>query len=522
MPILSYLQKSRHGVYYFRAVIPISVRRNLNLKAREVRVSLKTKDLRMAKQLLAHRLFVMSKKYSNDHPQPWEVAADERLARYQRGMYLLGQYGIVDMDDEFAREAVLEELSSDDLKAYLFALEHQLNKKNPKNATATQNASLISPVQPAALVELNSSPNRRDELSDATLIEAIDRYILSIGGTIKQGTISKYRSQCLVFLNIISNGKNDLAVSQIGVQHMQLYVDRLPRLPRKTLPNQAYETSGLEQGSQEGMSAKTIFHHAAATKALLDWLESQKYELTHGLSTILKPLLRKPKKLKNKVLRYQKDQIKTLFESRSYAQGSFKRPSDYWVPLIGLYSGAREGEICQLKTEDIKYWSDGGFWYMDIHDQDGNTLKTEASVRQVPLHPHLIELGLIEYRAWLLNRSVARLFEDEERNKYDSFSAFSKRFNRYRMMLGVRGGPGQKLDFHSFRHTLTAALMGEGHEEYAINDITGHSNNARSIAFLHYGARVAMAKKFEMIRSLDFGINLSVVRKNGFEGWGSP
>jgi integrase len=520
MASFPYLQKSSHGTYYFRAVIPVPIRRSLNLKAREIRISLRTKNLHLAKRLLAQKLYVMSKTFPDDYPQPWEEDAEKRVRLFQKGMRLLRQYGHVDLDDEFARDGLLQDLGSEDLEAYLFALKHQREKETESHTSSLpQPVAALPPTPSAASAQTHVKAETLRLMADAPLAEAIDRYIDSIRHSIALGTVNKYRSQCLVFMNIITQGKPDIAVSQISPQHIQAYVDRLPKLPRKTLPSQALCAPDVVPGSREAKSAKTIFHHAAAIKALLDWLDSQKYDVAQGLSSILKPLLRKPKKPRNRVLRFEPAQLKAIFESASYRDGSFKRASDYWVPLIGLYSGAREAEICQLKLDDIRKWDEGGFWYMDINDQGGGKLKTESSARQVPLHPNLIRLGLLDYQAWLKKSGRSSMFEDEERNKYGHFVAFSKRFNRFRGKLGIVAGVDEKLDFHSFRHTLTSALMKKGHEEYAINDITGHSNRQRGLAHQAYGDKVIMSKKYELISSLDFGIEIALIKPNGFVGW---
>ncbi len=64
-----------------------------------------------------------------------------------------------------------------------------------------------------------------------------------------------------------------------------------------------------------------------------------------------------------------------------------------WVPWLMAYTGARVGEIAQLRKCDV-----GDF---DGHpaiaiSMDAGTVKTK-SAWHVPLHPHLIEQGFIEF-----------------------------------------------------------------------------------------------------------------------------
>ncbi|MGC2784542.1 MAG: hypothetical protein WA397_12075 [Roseiarcus sp.] len=62
-----------------------------------------------------------------------------------------------------------------------------------------------------------------------------------------------------------------------------------------------------------------------------------------------------------------------------------------WVPWLCAYTGARPGEACQLRAEDIRQHKDGGFWYARITPEAGTVKGNEA--REVPLHPHLVEQG---------------------------------------------------------------------------------------------------------------------------------
>ncbi|WP_234050129.1 MULTISPECIES: DUF6538 domain-containing protein [unclassified Xanthobacter] len=60
-----------------------------------------------------------------------------------------------------------------------------------------------------------------------------------------------------------------------------------------------------------------------------------------------------------------------------------------WVHWICAYTGARVGEIAQLRKEDIR--QEGETWVVTISPEAG-TVKTDEA-REVPLHPHLVEMG---------------------------------------------------------------------------------------------------------------------------------
>ncbi|WP_225767259.1 hypothetical protein [Inquilinus sp. Marseille-Q2685] len=65
-----------------------------------------------------------------------------------------------------------------------------------------------------------------------------------------------------------------------------------------------------------------------------------------------------------------------------------------WVPWLCAYTGARPGEVTQLRGEDVKQHRQG-FWYIRITPEAG-TVKGGAA-REVPLHPHVIAQGFLAF-----------------------------------------------------------------------------------------------------------------------------
>ena len=105
-----------------------------------------------------------------------------------------------------------------------------------------------------------------------------------------------------------------------------------------------------------------------------------------------------------------------VFTGRSAPSGSIQvgpivwHNASYWVPIILAYSGARLGEVCGLRTEDIK--QRGGIWYMELRDQAARELKRTASIRDVPLHPEIIRLGFLEFLDAIAKAGEDRLFPE--------------------------------------------------------------------------------------------------------------
>lgn len=64
-----------------------------------------------------------------------------------------------------------------------------------------------------------------------------------------------------------------------------------------------------------------------------------------------------------------------------------------WVPWLCAYTGARVGEIVQLRREDVR--QDEGGWHIRITPEAGRV--KDKDVRDVPLHAHLIEQGFVSF-----------------------------------------------------------------------------------------------------------------------------
>jgi integrase len=64
-----------------------------------------------------------------------------------------------------------------------------------------------------------------------------------------------------------------------------------------------------------------------------------------------------------------------------------------WVPWLQAYTGARPGEIAQLRGVDVAKIE--GVWTLNLTPEAG-TIKT-GQARRVPIHPHLIEQGFLKF-----------------------------------------------------------------------------------------------------------------------------
>lgn len=191
-----------------------------------------------------------------------------------------------------------------------------------------------------------------------------------------------------------------------------------------------------------------------------------------------------PVRARDKRLPFSPQQLQRIFnaplyrgclnDEAGYATPGPNRPrrGRFWVPLIGLFSGMRLNEICQLDVADIREIEGIPCFHVrpDPSAKGGKRLKTEASERLVPVHPTLLGIGFMAYVEAQRAKGVAKLFPELRCSTTGYYSdPFSKWFRRF---LVAADAHGPRTCFHSFRHCFRDALR-EGDVSHEIGLVLG-------------------------------------------------
>jgi integrase len=192
---------------------------------------------------------------------------------------------------------------------------------------------------------------------------------------------------------------------------------------------------------------------------------------------------------------FDKSDLIKIFNPKNYQH---KQPYQYWLPLLGLYTGCRIEELCQLYSEDIQ--KEGDIWIIDINSNNDKKLKTEGSRRKVPIHPTLIKLGFIEFA----QANSDRIFPELKMIKHRYSHYPSRWFGEYKLKCGVAS---KKKTFHSFRHTLIDNLKQKQVTDYIIAELVGHT--IESMTMSRYGKTYSPELLYrEAILKLDYGVDI--------------
>lgn len=270
-------------------------------------------------------------------------------------------------------------------------------------------------------------------------------------------------------------------------------------------PEQGTEFSGWLL--QRCKAEKTAKDHLDGVKSLLNkatrsgglgWLKENPWE---GVRVkVKKKVSRKP---------WASDALVKLFASPLF--NAYELPGDwraggaaaYWVPLLALYSGARQSELCQLRVNDVVKTSEGLVVHItsEAADEDEGAeetgTKSESSERRLPVHPALLALGFEEYWNETKQAGHAALFPDVRRQEgRPAGEDFGRWFSLYRGQQGVKK---RWQDFHAFRHTVSTKLTDAGVSDSVANYITGHTGGGRGAAgtYKHFQDTLSSLEKLQ-------------------------
>ncbi|MDE1149136.1 MAG: site-specific integrase [Azospirillaceae bacterium] len=198
-----------------------------------------------------------------------------------------------------------------------------------------------------------------------------------------------------------------------------------------------------------------------------------------------------------------------IFQGALSPKGTFHLTanSDFWMPIIAILSGMRCEEIGQMIPDDIQRIDDISVFNVSEIDNAGRTIKrikTRNSRRIVPIHPILIEIGLLSYVDAINAAGHCRLFPDLKpftaKNGSIKFTKYysGRHFPNLRQRLELTD---PRKPFHAFRHTIKAAWKRAGVPLVIQHELLGHATEGGAAAAYAREERTSLSVRAEVIRS---------------------
>lgn len=184
--------------------------------------------------------------------------------------------------------------------------------------------------------------------------------------------------------------------------------------------------------------------------------------------------------------------LKVIFDALPSAA---KHPWKFWIPVIGLYTGARIGELAGLRVEHF-------FTKMGLNVMHLPGTKTDCAPRDVPLHPALVSIGLLQYVESRRAAGWDMLFDIVYSTHNGYGAAPSKWFGPFLRSVGI---VNKDKVFHSFRHTFVDHLKQMLSEKEVRMQFMGHAD-ARDTHSSVYGRQdfPLTALQKEVINKIDW------------------
>lgn len=292
--------------------------------------------------------------------------------------------------------------------------------------------------------------------------------------------------------------KSIKAINHQDAQHIKKILQRLPSSMNKRA---RYRDKTVKQilkmdiPESHLMSVRTINTRLGCYSELFKWAIQNGYaekNVFEGLG------LKDNRNIKDLRLPFTPADLRQIFTSRSITKAAIAW--QYWIPILGLFTGARLNELCQLQRKDIKQVN--GIWCISITDEGaGQHLKSTSSRRLIPLHKQLLSLGFIDYLTESNLALTSRIFPELTiRNGRYSHTP-SKWFGNLKQKLIA---DSDKKTFHSFRHTFIDYLFNklklQGNP--LVKVLVGHTD--REITSGVYGSSFDVEDLNEIIQRINF------------------
>ena len=348
------------------------------------------------------------------------------------------------------KDSNLREILKDDLKSYLkqvdskirldlfpelsdsLELTEMLLKDQPPNISTTPTISNNLPYLPIAGGLLSSNAKtfferKRIEKKSSKEIES-DRKIVE------------------EFIEIVG----DIDFSSVTKKEVSFYIDIQTKLPPNRKKNPKYRDLTIKEVIELNLSEKEVQTPQNINKRITklsvfgNWGVRQGFLITNPFSGMEVSVKKQPHTRQP----FTTDELRKILKPETYFKWTIHfshhyrkdRVSNhlpyYWIFLLGIISGMRTNEMCQLRLIDIK--KQKNIWFIFVEDTEETKVKTENSIRKVPLHPQLIDLGFIDYMTTQKKSKRGRLFWELSEDRDGFGSHVSRHYNeRFLPAVGV-------------------------------------------------------------------------------------
>jgi len=255
------------------------------------------------------------------------------------------------------------------------------------------------------------------------------------------------------------------------------------------------------------LAMQTINHNCVRLGGFFKWCYDHEYIGRNPASNLLIKLDNKASNERNP---YSTDDLKLLLSNLRRDRLSAWKPHKYWIPLIALFSGLRQAEICQLYPDDIVNANGIACFDIKANPERKSRLKNKNARRTIPVHPILLQLGFLDFVLSRAGTRRARKVEDDRlwiclvyTEKYGYTHTYEKSFGRFNRKYVTND---EKKVFHSLRHNVANCLKQSGAQESLVAEIMGHA--VQGLSFSRYGKEFNPEILLKNLKLLNYGFDV--------------
>jgi integrase len=171
-----------------------------------------------------------------------------------------------------------------------------------------------------------------------------------------------------------------------------------------------------------------------------------------------------------------------------------------WGPWLLCFTGARIGELAELRRKDVR--EENGVSFLDIRPHEARPGKNATMQRMIPLHPAVLAERFLTYVTTLPDNPDGPLFPcipPDPRGKRDTTA--QARLGRWtRGKLGLKDQ--KKAPAHSWRHRMEDELRKVGAHPEMMDAITGRHNPRNAGAGYGKGYRGMPSEVLKVLRRI--------------------
>lgn len=315
------------------------------------------------------------------------------------------------------------------------------------------------------LATLDYSVGERSEEGATRLLSVlVEQYLKTKEREVAAQTFNKIRDHLTKFLEVTG----DIPLSRFDSEAADSLMDGLYEYPvnRNRHGNDLLSLRELKQKGTNPISHSTVKDMHNKISSFFKWCVDKDYCARNYLEGV-GPTSRQAESERRP---WTRQELSILFSHKTF-NTAVEKEWQYWLPILGLATGARIEELSTLRGTDVR--NVDGIWIVDISDiEDGKKLKTINSKRRVPVHEKLIELGLHHLAR---KRASDLLFPDLKSYATANEKLGKRPSNWFGKLKGDRLGFSGNVAFHSFRHLMGNMLTDAGAGGEVTAAILGHS-----------------------------------------------